>query len=762
MQKVKAVVAIFGSLLLGVALSTFTPGCQPRAEKPSASLTTGSSSVVTDGSRTPAARSGEPTVKDDQPAAKSAGAEPIEKAAPSSEPETKLAPAKSKPEGEATSLAVPPLKPGDWTQWGGNGHRNNVPVVDAAPLAWNPGQFDRKTSKWLPEQTHSNNKWIGPKAQNIKWVTTLGSQTYGNPVVGGGKIVVGTNNGSGYVKRYPGSVDLGVLLCLNEEDGSFLWQHSSEKLPTGRVHDWPMLGICSSALIEGDRVWFVTSRGEVRCLDLDGFHDGTDDGRNEKEEPAKMFEMMRAEDPAEDKVAAIIAALDEGKLTDEVRAKFAAAGLELPADATVKADPSAKGGAKKWTGQIKVGDSTRDIFLTLAGPRLVGYKILTPDDKEEADVVWVYNMMTNLGTSQHNMCSCSVTALGDILFVNTGNGLDEQHTTAPNPNAPSFLAMDKNTGEVFWHDNSPGINILHGQWSSPAVAVIQGVPQVIFGAGDGWMYSFKADKGKDGKPELLWKFDANLKTAVLELGGRGTKNDIIGTPVVHKDRVYFATGQDPEHGEGIGILWCIDATKSGDISESIVVNRADPEKPIAHKRLQSCVEADGDIEKPNPNSGVVWKYMQQDNNGDGEVDDFLETFHRSIASVAIKNDILLCPDFSGLVHCLDANTGKAHWTYDMLAASWGSPLIAGDYVYVGDEDGDISIFKLSADPKEAMKEVKEELVPLNANDKGDVVNMLSSVYSTPIVAGGVLYIGNKDHLFAIAGGEEKPAAGGGN
>jgi hypothetical protein len=54
------------------------------------------------------------------------------------------------------------------------------------------------------------------------------------------------------------------------------------------------------------------------------------------------------------------------------------------------------------------------------------------------------------------------------------------------------------------------------------------------------------------------------------------------------------------------------------------------------------------------------------------------------------------------------------------------------------------------------------LVPINANDKGDVVNMLSSVYSTPIVANGVLYIGNKDHIFAIAAGADtKTAAGGG-
>jgi outer membrane protein assembly factor BamB len=743
MQRTKALMAIFASLSLGIAMSTFMPGCQPSNAAKSSSLVTDGEKPGDETTARPAAGSVEPAADaEEKPAEDKPAAEPAAAA------DTRESAAAKPAEEGASAVVVRPLKEGDWPQWGGNGHRNNVPVAEGIPLDWHPGKFERRTRKWIDDE-----------AKNIKWFANLGSQTYGNPVVGNGKLVVGTNNGSGYVKRYPASVDLGVLLCFNEADGSFLWQHSSEKLPTGRVHDWPMLGICSSALIEGDQVWFVTSRGEVRCLDLDGFHDGTDDGRPEKEEPAELFEIRKAEDAAEDKVAPAVAELDAGKLNEELRNRFAAAGLELPADVKVNADETAKAPAKKWTVEVP----SREVYITLAGPRLVGYKILTPEDKEEADVIWVYNMMTNLGTSQHNMCSCSVTALGDILFVNTGNGLDEQHTTAPNPEAPSFLAMNKNTGEVYWTDNSPGINILHGQWSSPAVAVIQGVPQVIFGAGDGWVYSFKANEGQDGKPELLWKFDSNPKTAVLELGGRGTKNDIIGTPVVYKDRVYFATGQDPEHGEGVGILWCIDATKTGDISESIVVNRADPDKPIAHKRLQSCVEADGDVEKPNPNSGVVWKYMAQDNDGDGEVDDFMETFHRSIASVAIKDDILVCPDFSGLVHCLDANTGKAHWTYDMLAASWGSPLIVGDHVYVGDEDGDISIFKLSLDRNEAMKDVEGQMEPINADEDGKVVNMLNSVYSTPIVANGVLYIGNKDHLFAIAAGKEgeKAVAGGG-
>ena len=73
-------------------------------------------------------------------------------------------------------------------------------------------------------------------------------------------------------------VDLGCLICFNEADGKFLWQHSSEKLPTGRVHDWPLQGIISVPCVQEDRMWFVTNRGEVVCLDTEGFRDGENDG----------------------------------------------------------------------------------------------------------------------------------------------------------------------------------------------------------------------------------------------------------------------------------------------------------------------------------------------------------------------------------------------------------------------------------------------------------------------------------------------------
>jgi outer membrane protein assembly factor BamB len=514
----------------------------------------------------------------------------------------------------------------EWNQWGGSPVRNNVSPAKDLAIEWETGEFDPATGAWKSDT-----------ARNIAWVAALGSQSYGNPVVADGKVFVGTNNGKGWLKRYPSATDLGCLLAFDVTDGSFLWQDSSEKLPTGRVHDWPLQGICCSPLVEGDRLWYVTSRGEVKCLDTEGFRDGENDGPFSEE--------------------------------------------------SVKAE-------------------------------------------DEADVVWVLNMMKELGVSQHNMCSCSVTGAGDFLFVNTSNGVDEGHINLPNADAPSFLCVDKRDGRVLWADNTPGANVLHGQWSSPAYAELGGVPQVIFGGGDGWVYGFDA-RGENGRSKLLWQFDCNPKESKYSLGGRADRNHIIGTPVVHDGLVYVAVGEDPEHGEGVGHLWCIDPTKRGDVSSELAVSLSAPDTPLPHRRNQAVIKEQGEVARPNPHSAAVWHYPGFDADGNGKLS-FEETMHRTCGTVVVHEGLLFVADFSGLFHCVDVKTGKPLWTHDMLAASWGSPLVADGKVYIGDEDGDISIFDLSREK----------------NMIGEV-NMGNSVYSTPIAVGDTLFIANKSHLFAI-------------
>lgn len=521
------------------------------------------------------------------------------------------------------------LKPKDWPQWGGSYFRNNTPDGENIPTKWNI-----KTG------------------ENVKWAARLGSQTYGNPVVANGKVYVGTNNGAGYIARYPSKVDLGVLLCFDEETGKFLWQHSNEKLPSGRVHDWPLQGICAAPFVDGDRLWYVTSRGEVVCLDTEGFRDGENDGPFVDEKPK------------------------------------AAPGKPAP----------------PYVEQL------------------------------EADVVWKLNMMNELKVSQHNMCSCSVTCVGDYLFVNTGNGVDEGHIALPQIKAPSFVCLNRHDGKVLWTDNSPGGNVLHGQWSSPGYGVFKDQAQVLFAGGDGWLYSFDPAGDGNGKAKLLWKFDANPKESKYELGGRATRNHLIGTPVVYDGLVYIAVGEDPEHGEGPGHLWCIDPNKRGDVSPELVFNSKAPSIQIAHKRIRASEKEKGDFTKENPNTAALWHYTSFDANNNKK-DDFEETMHRTIGTVAIKNDLLFVVDFSGVVHCVDAKTGKQNWTHDTLDASWGSPLIVDGHVYCGTENGDVKIFNLSKE-----KEIVAE------------VSMENSVYTTPIVANNVLFVSNKDALFAIKNG----------
>jgi outer membrane protein assembly factor BamB len=289
--------------------------------------------------------------------------------------------------------------------------------------------------------------------------------------------------------------------------------------------------------------------------------------------------------------------------------------------------------------------------------------------------------------------------------------------------------MDRRSGKVLWTDSSPGANVLHGQWSSPAYGTLGGVEQAIFGGGDGWLYSFSA-RGKDGKAELLWKFDCNPKKSRYALRG-ATRNHVVGTPVIYDGLVYVAVGEDPEHLEGEGHLWCIDPTKRGDTSPTLVFNAADPTKPIPHKRLQACVETEGDFERDNPNSAAVWHY------GGEDIEENELAMHRAVGSVAIKNNLLFIADQTGVFHCLDAKTGKPHWAYHMESESWASPLIVNDLVYIGDSDGEIAVFRCSAE----MEKLSE-------------VYMESACFTSPIVANDTLFIANRNRLYALQEGAQ--------
>jgi outer membrane protein assembly factor BamB len=497
----------------------------------------------------------------------------------------------------------------DWPRWGGNDPgRNMYSAAKGLPDSFEPGKF-KPNSEEIDLAT----------TKNVKWVAKLGSQTYGNPVVANGKILIGTNNATPRDPKFKD--DRGNLYAFNEYNGEFLWQLAVPKLASGKVNDWEYLGILSSPMIEGGKVYLVTNRCEVVCLDAEGMANGND-----------------------------------GPFKDE--AKYLG-GLGKP--------------------PIEPG-------------------------KTDADIIWKYDMMDELGVFPHNASNCSIISLGDTLFVCTSNGQDWTHVNIPSPMSPSFIALDKKTGELLGEDDAKiGTNIKHGQWTSPSLGKVNGKDQVYFGGGDGLLYAFDPTPVKDGDSSYIkkvWWFDAVPEEYKHDKAGKPIKypaaegpSEINATPVFYKNRVYVPIGQDPEHGEGVGRLVCVDATKTGDITKT----------------------------------GLIWDFKE---------------IHRSISTVSIdpETGLLFIADFSGFVFCLDAETGKKYWEYDMKAHMWGSTFVADGKCYVGDEDGDVVILA-------ATKELKVL----------SEVNMGSPVYSTAIVANGTMYIGSQTHLFAIAK-DAKPVA----
>ncbi len=370
----------------------------------------------------------------------------------------------------------------DWPQWGGTSARNNVSRAQSIPVEW-----DASTGK------------------NLRWTASLGSETYSTPSIANGRVFIGSNNGSAYLKRFPEQVDLGVLLCFEEASGKFLWQYSSPKLETGREQDFPLKGICSTPLIRGDRLWFVSNRCTVVCLDTNGFADGENDGPFEGE------------------------------------------------SSTTQTD---------------------------------------------ADAIWTYDMIRELEVDPQSMSNCSITLAGETLFVCTSQGRPGNRSSGEA--IPSLIALDRRSGRLLWTDSTSTGNILRGQWSSPAFGIVQGEPQVVFGGGDGFVYGFSPE-GKNGKAELLWKFDCNPKQSKYQPGQNSERCPIIATPVIYDEQIYVAVGDNPEIGEGKGRLWCIRPTHRGDVSPTLVYNRRTQSKYCLTSVRWLWMKGSGILRSPTSN-----------------------------------------------------------------------------------------------------------------------------------------------------------------
>ena len=275
--------------------------------------------------------------------------------------------------------------------------------------------------------------------------------------------------------------------------------------------------------------------------------------------------------------------------------------------------------------------------------------------------------------------------------------MDYRHLETTGIDAPSLIAIDKNTGRIVARDDEHfGPRIFHSSWSSPAMGTVNGRKLLFFAGPDGILYAFDPLKEKDrsGRIQLLkkvWQFDSD-PMAPKENIHKYLKNQtegpsgFLGMPVFYNNRIYVTTGGDIWWGKRQAWLKCVDATKTGDITKT----------------------------------GEIWS----------------SPLEQHVSSTpAVSGGLAYVTDCGKNLHCIDAETGKPVWKHKLSQDSWSSALAADGKVFVGARDGEFLIFKDGRE-KALLDSVKFE----------------RPIHSTPVAANGVLYVATMEKLYALKQG----------
>lgn len=314
----------------------------------------------------------------------------------------------------------------------------------------------------------------------------------------------------------------------------------------------------------------------------------------------------------------------------------------------------------------------------------------------DADVLWLTDLVAQAGIRTHDQVHGSILIDGDLLYVNSCNGVDNTHRKIRTPDAPSLVVLDKRTGRIVARDGLRiGPNIFHCTWSSPSLGDVNGRRLVFFGGGDGVCYAFDALKavppeGQVATLQNVWRFDpdpAAPKTDVHRYvtNRREGPSIIYGMPVVHENRIYLTHGGDMWWGKRQGWLKCLDATGSGDLTSA----------------------------------GPVWSY---------------ELTREVCSTPAVYEGMVFVADCGGVVHCVDVATGKPYWTHQAEGDFWASTLVADGKVYAGTQRGQFVVLAASKEKK---------VISTTELGRGE------KIAGTATAANGVLYVATMTRLYAL-------------
>ncbi len=235
-----------------------------------------------------------------------------------------------------------------------------------------------------------------------------------------------------------------------------------------------------------------------------------------------------------------------------------------------------------------------------------------------------------------------------------------------------YVAFDKDSGDILWWSSTTEAP-LDTTYSVPVVTVIDGRRMLIAPAADGCVYGMLARTG-----EIVWKY---------KLSKRGLNV----SPVVDGHYVYVAHSEENFTTTEMGAVVCLDASKSGDITDS----------------------------------GEVWRL-----NGLGV----------GYASPAVANGRLYVVDNSANLLAIDAKDGRVYWRHSVGRVGKGSPTVTADgVIYYGEQNGIFTI----------LRDEGGRCVELDRDEFEGPGGVVDEIFGSPAVVGGRVYFMTRYNFFCL-------------
>lgn len=322
-----------------------------------------------------------------------------------------------------------------------------------------------------------------------------------------------------------------------------------------------------------------------------------------------------------------------------------------------------------WT-SVVVDPETSNVYAHGTGGELFCFN-------REGTVLWKHSLTEEFGRSSGYGGRLHSPIIDEnrliISYVYILSGWD----TGKKKAGHRYLAFDTKSGDLLWI-GQPGGRPLDTTYSVPVVAVIGGKRMIIGGNADGQVYAMFSRTG-----EKIWSFRLSDR--------RGLNTSV----VVNGDYVYATHSEENADTTKMGRVVCIDGTKSGDITKT----------------------------------GEVWR-------ADG--------LQVGYPSPAFANDRLYVATNSANLLCLDGKTGEQQWSYNLGRGMKGSPTVTADgVIYVGEVNGRFHILQDAGDHCESLDEEQFS--------RPDGINV--EIRGSAAVANGRVFFMTTEHLYCLGANE---------